>query len=61
MADIFSDDIFRCIYLNENLWTSIKIWLKFVPKGPIDNNSTLVQLMAWHQTGDKPLFEPVMA
>ena len=37
----FSDNIFKCIFLKENT-----IWLKFVPEGPIDNNSTLVQIMA---------------
>ena len=38
----------------------MRIALKFVPKGPIDNKSALVQVMAWatwHQTGDKPLHE----
>ena len=32
--------------------------LKFVPKGPIDSKSSLRQVMARHQTGDKPLSEP---
>ena len=34
---------------------SVKLSLKFVTKGPIDKNSALVQVMAWHWTGDKPL------
>ena len=34
--------------------------LKVVPKGPIDNKSALVQVMAWHRTGDKPLPEAKM-
>ena len=55
-----ADDIFKCIFLNENIWISIKISLKFVPKGPINNIPLLVQIMAWHRSGDKPLFEPVM-
>ena len=33
----FPDDIFKCIFFNENIWTSIKISLKFVPKSPIKN------------------------
>ena len=37
-----------------------KVWLKFVPKGQIVNNSALVQIMAWHQTGAKPLSGPMM-
>ena len=32
----------------------------FAPKGPIDNNRELVQLMAWRRTGAKPLSEPMM-
>ena len=31
----FADDIFRCIFLNENVWISIKISLNFVAKGSI--------------------------
>ena len=38
----------------------IKISLKFVPKGPIDNIPALFQIMAWCQEGDKPLSEPMM-
>ena len=34
--------------------------LKFVPKGPINNISTLVQTMAWRRSGDKPLSEPML-
>ena len=30
------DDIFKYIFLNENIWISIKISPKFVLKGPID-------------------------
>ena len=29
--------------------------------GPIDNKPSLVQIMAWHQTGAKPLSQPLMA
>ena len=38
---------------------SIKISLKFVFKGPIDNIPALVQIMAWRRPGDKPLSEPM--
>ena len=61
MATILADDIFKCIFLNENDWISIKISLKFVPRSPIDNKPALVQVMAWRRTGDKPLPEPMMA
>ena len=56
----FPDDIFKCIFLNENVWISIRISLKFVPKGPINNISALVQIMAWRRPGDKPLSEPMI-
>ena len=56
----FADDIFKRIFLNENVRISIKISLKFVPKGPINNIPALVQIMAWRRSGDKPLSEPVM-
>ena len=56
----FADDIFKCIFLNENLWISLKISLKFVPKVPINNIQALVQIMAWRRPGDKPLSEPMI-
>ena len=59
MAAIFQDDIFKCIFLNENVKISIKISLKFVPKSPINNIPALVQIMAWLRTGDKPSSEPM--
>ena len=56
----FADDIFKCIFLNENVWIPIKSSLKFVPKGSINNIPALVQIMAWRRPGDKPLSEPMM-
>ena len=56
----FPDDIFKCIFLNENWGNSIKISLKFVPKVPINNIPALIQIMAWRRSGNKPLSEPMM-
>ena len=56
----FPDDIFKCIFLNENVQILIKISLKFVPKDPINNIPALVKIMAWHRRGHKPLSEPKM-
>ena len=39
---LFPDDIFKLFFLNENIWIAIKISLKFVPKGPINNIPALV-------------------
>ena len=55
-----ADDVFKCIFLNEKFCILIRIALRFVPKGPIDNKSALVQVMAWHPTGDKQLLEPML-
>ena len=51
----FADDIFKRIFFNENVWISIKISLKFVPKGAINKIPALFQIMAWRRPGDKPL------
>ena len=56
----FPNDIFKWIFFNENVWISINISLKFVPRGSINNIPTLVKVMAWRQPGDKPLSEPMM-
>ena len=48
MADILQITFFFQI-LNKNLCISPNFDLK----GAINNNSTLVQAMAWHQTGNK--------
>ena len=56
----FADDIFKLIFLNENVWISIEISLKFVPQGPINNIPALFQIMAWRRSGDKPLSGPMM-
>ena len=42
MAAILADNVFKCIFVNEKFCILIKISLKFVPKGPIDNNPALV-------------------
>ena len=56
----FADAIFKCIFLNETEWISLKISLKFVPTGPINNIPALVRIMAWRCPGDKPLSEPMI-
>ena len=60
MAAILADNIFKCIFLNENDKIVVKISLKCVSGSPTDNKAALVQVMAWRRTGDKPLSEPMM-
>ena len=59
MAAILAD-IFKWIFLDENGGILIHISLKFVPKSSIDNMTALAQVMAWRQTGNKPLPEPMI-
>ena len=56
----FPDYIFKYIFLNENIWIWIKISLKFVSKGSINNIPVLVAIMAWSRPGDKLLSELMM-
>ena len=56
----FPDDIFKFVFLNENVWISHKISLKSVLMVRINNIPALVQIMAWRRPGDKPLSEPMM-
>ena len=55
MADIFADNIWKCVFLNENILISINISLKFVPTGPVNNIPALDQIIAWRRPGAKPL------
>ena len=56
----FQDGIHKCIFVNENVSIVIKISLKVVTKGPINNIPSLVQIMAWRRSGDTPLSEAMM-
>ena len=58
MAAFFADGIFACIFMNEKFCISFRISLKFVPRGPIDNKSALVKVMAWSLTGDMNQYLP---
>ena len=55
-----ADDIFKCIFLNENVWIPEKNSLRFVPKGRINNIPALVQIMPWQRPSDKQLYELMM-
>ena len=54
----FADNIFKCIFLNENIWILLKISLKFVLKVQINNIPALVQIMVCRLVVAKPLSEP---
>ena len=44
-----ADDIFKWIFLNENVWLSINISLKFVPMGQMNNIPALIQILGADQ------------
>ena len=44
----------------KSFYLLIKISLKFVAKGPVDNKWALVKIMAWRRIGNKPLSEPML-
>ena len=46
MAAILADDIFNCIFLNENDRIPIQISLEYVLRSPIEDKPALVQVMA---------------
>ena len=54
----FANDIFKCIFLKENVWIAIRFSLEFVPK--INYIPALVQIMVWRRSGDKPVSELLM-
>ena len=54
------DDIFKCLFLNENVSVAIKIVLWFVAEGPINSIPALFQVMAWRRPSEKPLSETMM-
>ena len=56
----FADDVFKCIFLNENVWISHTISMKFILNVPINNISALVKILALRRSGDKPLSERIM-
>ena len=57
----FGDDIFNLSLFLEDYRILIQISLQFVSSDLINNNPSLVQIMAWRRTGAKPLSEPMMA
>ena len=46
-----ADDIFKCNFVDDLFLISMQISLNYVRKGPIDNKSSLVQVMTWDRTG----------
>ena len=47
-GQLIANDIFKYIFLNQNIWIWLTMSLKFVR---INDILELVQVMAWHRTG----------
>ena len=54
----FADDILNTFYFQEAISFLIKISLTF-PTGLFADRSKLIQVITWHQAGNKPLSEAV--
>ena len=52
-------DILKSIFLTENIHILIKISFKCIQKDSIGNKATLVEIMAWYQSGVNPLPGPM--
>ena len=60
MAAILQMTFFKGIFSYENMWSLIKISTMYVPGGSTENKATLVKVMAWRRTCDKPESEPMV-
>ena len=56
----FTDDIFKCIFLNDNHGFRRYDFTEVCSAGSNNNIPALVQIMAWCRPGNKPLSEPMM-
>ena len=57
----FADIIFKFVFFCANCLILIHVSLKYNPTGPMNNNPAFIEIMPWHQTGNKSLSEPMMA
>ena len=60
MAAIFRTTFSNAFSWNESVKISTNISRDFDPKGPVDYNEALVQIMAWRRSGDESLSKPMM-
>ena len=56
----FADDILQCMSPIKKFEFCLKFHWTLFQRLPSDNNSALVQIMAWRRAGDKPLSGPMM-
>ena len=57
-GQLYADDIFKLIFLNKHCCVLIKRSVEFVlKKGLIEIKLSLIQVMAWHHIGAKPLHQ----
>ena len=49
MAAIWQTLFSDAFFFNANICILIKMLMKLVPKGPVNNNPALVKIMAWHR------------
>ena len=53
---------FQMHFLELNLlYFHLNFTALYVPRGAIINMPVLIQMIAWHQTGNKPFYAPMLA
>ena len=57
----FPDEIFKSVFIKENVWILVKIWIKFVLRDSVNSIPSLLQIMPRHWRGDKALSEPLVS
>ena len=55
----FKNDTYKYMLTKNVFWFKYNV-ITFLPRGSINDYSLLDQVKAWHRTGDKPLFEPMI-
>ena len=53
-------DTFKNIFFNNTFWSSDNISSKSVTYSLINITPTLAWILAWHQTYNKPISDPIM-
>ena len=55
------DDILQNYQMHYfGIYCILKFCTEVISKSPVDNKSALDQMVVWHQTGNKPLPDPMM-
>ena len=60
-AATLADNIFKCNFVHEIVVVSTKKLWNFIPEGPINNKSSLIEVMAWRRSNDCLFYRRIYA